>query len=287
MTPDSITVLWTPVPAGRRGPRAKPVLSVLVSPRLRSADGTPTRCYRSSRRSWTGRRRVKALLPADARAIRGRRGAPGHGTRCERASSRRYGRRSSQPTAQPSERSQPDDYSKHQLLSYGVGEGLTRAERLVRRDCSPARERARRSRRHNDFARLVRDITGNDSHERIDQQILIGLSTFHRNIPAAQAARAVARSGGSRAPARLPHAGLVARRSPRAAARARAHHRRRSARRGATAVSRRRCVCVRPHFRASDLCPRVLAELDTKRFVAVPQRNRTLGRPAAARERGL
>src|SRR3954447_20197501 len=41
MTPDPITVLWTSIPAGLRGRPARPVMSVLVSPRLRSADGSP------------------------------------------------------------------------------------------------------------------------------------------------------------------------------------------------------------------------------------------------------
>src|SRR5262245_7968576 len=41
MITDPITVLWTSIPAGQQGQPARPVLSVLVSPRLRSADDSP------------------------------------------------------------------------------------------------------------------------------------------------------------------------------------------------------------------------------------------------------
>ena len=55
MTPDPITVLWTSIPAGLQGRRARPVLSVLVSPRLRRRTARRP-CSRTSRRSSTGRR---------------------------------------------------------------------------------------------------------------------------------------------------------------------------------------------------------------------------------------
>ena len=266
MTPDPITVLWTSIPAGLRGRPARPVLSVLVSPRLRSADGSPAlladfapfidwpatvaALLPSIRVQFASGTELpvtpldpnvlesdlwRAIFPADATAVRA---------------------------------FEPDDWSKHRVLSYGVVEGLNGLKDLYGATAAQFSSGPPIA-RHNDFNRLVLEIAGSISHERLVGTIDKAVD-FHKPRPAAQADEpwptpadlaglldfhTLVSSLGDH-PRLLRALGLVIDLVlPDAAPRSFAPT----------------LLCVRPHFRNSDLCPRTLAELDPKRFAAVPR----------------
>jgi len=265
MTPDPITVLWTPVPAGLHGRGKRPVLSILVSPRLRSEDGSDARLaafapfvdWPATVAALLPSLRVQfssgpelpvtpldpsvlesnlwtAIFPADGTVVRG---------------------------------FTPDDYYQHDLLSHRVGDGM-RALRGLYGAAAAQHSTGPPIARHNDLGTLVREIAGRDGHERLMNNVEQAVQ-FHRRIPAAQAGEPwpgrddlehlldfhtlVASLGDH--PALLRALGLVIDvvlpdEAPRSFAPA--------------------LLAVRPHFRDSDLCPRVQAELDPERFVAVP-----------------
>jgi hypothetical protein len=265
MIPDPITILWTPVPAGLRGPRAKPILSLLVSPRLRSANGKDALLSEFAPFvDWPAT--VRALLPSMHVQFAGGAELPVTAYDANVLESALW------KAVFPADRTAvrafaPDDYSQHQLLSYGVGAGMRALSGLYGATAAQHASGPPIA-RHNDLGRLVNEIAGAESHERL-MHVVDQAVAFHRNIPAAQAGQpwpdpadlghlldfhTLVSSLGDH-PALLRALGLVIDvvlpdEAPRSFAPT--------------------LVCVRPHFRASDLCPRVLAELDPKRFVAVP-----------------
>jgi hypothetical protein len=265
MTPDPISVLWMPIPAGLRGPGARPMLSILVAPRLRSADGTDALLSAFAPFvDWPAT--VKALLPAMHVQFAGGAELPVTALDAGVLEPRLW------QAVFPADRTAvrafvPDDYANHALLSYGVGEGQ-RALGALYGATAAQHAGGPPIARHNDFARLVHEIAGERAHESLVQSLDRALA-FHRNIPAAQAGEpwpepadlahlldfhALVSSLGDH-PALLRALGLIIDVVlPDAAPRGFAPT----------------LLCVRPHFRASDLCPRVLAELDPVRFVAVP-----------------
>jgi hypothetical protein len=265
MKPDPITVLWTSIPAGLQGRRARPVLSVLVSPRLRSADGSPAlladfapfvdwpatvaALLPSMRVQFAGGAELpvtpldpnvlesdlwRAVFPADATAVRA---------------------------------FEPDDWSKHSVLTYGVVQGLQGLQNLYGATAAQFSSGPPIA-RHHDFRRLVLEIAGGNSQERLVDALDKAVD-FHKPRPAAHAGEpwpepadlaglldfhTLVSSLGDH-PRLLRALGLVIDLVlPEAAPRSFAPT----------------LLCVRPHFRNSDLCPRTLAELDPERFAAVP-----------------
>ena len=263
----TITVLWTPVPAGLRGPAGAPVVSILVSPRLRGDDGQPARLSAFEPFvDWPAT--VAALLPA----LRVQFGAgpelpvtpvdagvlepalwkaifPADGT-VVRAH-------------------EPQDFTKHEILSHSVAVarkglgGLYGATAAQYASAPPLAQ-------HGDFSRLVEEITGvgSPAHDALTGAMRRAVD-FHRPRDAADQGEpwpapedladlldfhALVSALGDH-PVLLRALGLVIdvvlpAQAPRGFAPAR--------------------LQVRPHFRDSDMSVGVLVMLDDKRFAAVP-----------------
>lgn len=265
MTADPVTVLWMPIPAGLRGPGGEPVLSILVAPRLRSPDGkdAPLSAF-APFVDWPAT--VETLLPSLHVQFAG--GAELPVTALDAGVLEPALWQAIFPADATAVRTfVPDDYAGHRLLSYRVGAGL-RALATLYGATAAQHAGGPPIARHNDFGRLMGEIAGGRAQESL-MHTLEEARAFHRNIPAAQAGEpwpaaadlahlldfhALVASLGDH-PALLRALGLIIDvvlpdEAPRGFAPT--------------------LVCVRPHFRASDLCPRVLAELDPMRFVAVP-----------------
>jgi hypothetical protein len=266
MTPDPITVLWTPVPSGLQGRPARPVLSVLVSPRLRSADGSPALLQDfASFVDWPAT--VAALLPSMRVQFAGGAELPVTAVDPTVLESKLW--KAIFPAEGTVVRAfEPDDWSKHDLLSYGVVHGLQGLRELYGATAAQHAS-APPIARHNDFQRLVREIAGPSKLERLAHTIDEAVD-FHRPRAAPQEGEpwpdpadlehlldfhTLVSSLGDH-PVLLRALGLVIDLAlPDEAPRSFAPT----------------LVCARPHFRDSDLCPRVEAELDPKRFAAVPR----------------
>ena len=183
MKPDPITVLWTSIPAGLQGRRARPVLSVLVSPRLRSADGSPALLANFAPFvDWPAT--VAALLPSMRVQFAGGAELPVTPLDPNVLESDLW--RAVFPADATAVRAfEPDDWSKHSVLTYGVVQGLQGLQDLYGATAAQFSSGPPIA-RHHDFRRLVLEIAGGNSQEHLVDALDKAVD-FHKPRPTAHA----------------------------------------------------------------------------------------------------